>query len=297
MLNRRNIVVGAGLTFFAAGLRAETLEKVPVVASFSILADFVSQVGGERVNVTALVGANGDAHVFSPSPTDARMVAAARVLVVNGLGLEGWMQRLLTAAGTTAPIITTTNGIAPQRFEEGGKVSDDPHAWQNIGYAKVYIANIRDGLAAADPAGAAEYAANAQAYLGKLDKLEAEVRAAIATIPVKNRQIITSHDAFGYFGTAYGMKFIAPQGVSTEAEASARDVARIIRQIKAEKIPAVFMENINDPRLIQRIAKETGARIGGKLFSDALSEPGGAAATYVDMMKNNIAAFTTALVG
>ncbi len=297
MINRRTMLAATGLGLLVSPLGAQTPEKMPVVASFSILADLVANVGGNRITVTALVGPDGDAHVFSPSPTDARSVAAARLLVVNGLGLEGWMQRLLEAAGTKAPIIAVTKGIAPQRFEEDGKVTDDPHAWQNIANAKIYVANIRDGLVAADPDGRAVYEANAAAYLARLDALEVQVRTAIAGIPAKNRKIITSHDAFGYFGTAYGMQFIAPQGVSTESEPSAKDVAKIIRQIKAEKIPAVFMENISDPRLIQRIASETGARIGGKLYSDALSGKDGPAATYVEMMKNNVAAFAAALAG
>ena len=176
-------------------------------------------------------------------------------------------------------------------------MTDDPHAWQNIANAKLYVGNIRDGLVAADAEGRAVYEANAAAYVARLEALEVQVRAAIASIPEKNRKIITSHDAFGYFGTAYGMKFIAPQGVSTESEPSAKDVAKIIRQIRAEKIPAVFLENISDPRLIQRIASETGAKIGGKLYSDALSGAGGPAATYVEMMQNNVGAFAAALMG
>ena len=297
MLNRRHLLTGSGAGLLATRLAAQTNVRLPVIASFSILADFVANAGGERVEVSALVGPDGDAHVFSPAPADARRVAAARLIVVNGLGLEGWMQRLVEASASKAALVTATRGIQPQTFTLDGKVTDDPHAWQNIANAKLYVANIRDGLVAADPDGRAVYEANAAAYLVKLDALEIEVKAVIAAIPAKNRKIITSHDAFGYFGTAYGMKFIAPQGVSTESEPSAKDVAKIIRQIKAEKIPAVFMENISDPRLIQRIASETGARIGGKLYSDALSGKDGPAATYVEMMKNNVAAFAAALAG
>ena len=297
MLNRRHLLTGSGAGLLATRLAAQTSVRLPVIASFSILADFVANAGGERVEVSALVGPDGDAHVFSPAPADARRVAAARLIVVNGLGLEGWMQRLVEASASKAALVTATRGIQPQTFTLDGKVTDDPHAWQNIANAKLYVANIRDGLVAADPDGRAVYEANAAAYLVKLDALEIEVKAVIAAIPAKNRKIITSHDAFGYFGTAYGMKFIAPQGVSTESEPSAKDVAKIIRQIKAEKIPAVFMENISDPRLIQRIASETGAKIGGKLYSDALSGKDGPAATYVEMMKNNVAAFAAALAG
>jgi zinc/manganese transport system substrate-binding protein len=181
-------------------------------------------------------------------------------------------------------------------MEEDGKAQIDPHAWQSIANAKVYVANIRDGLSKVDPANASVYAANATAYLAALDALERDVRAAIEKIPADRRKIITTHDAFGYFGDAYGMAFISPEGVSTDAEASARDVAKIVTQIKREKIPAVFIENISDPRLMQQIARETGARIGGTLYSDALSDADGPAATYVEMMRNNIRQLSTALL-
>ena len=297
MISRRALLAGCTALLAPSDLFAQAPAKIPAVASFSILADFVGNVGGERLQLATLVGADGDAHVFSPSPADARLVAGAKILFVNGLGLEGWMERLLAASASGAPLVIASKGIKPLRLTEDGKTRDDPHAWQDIGNAKIYVGNIRDGLNAADPDGASAYAANASAYLARLDTLEAQVRAEIARIPAKNRRIITSHDAFGYFGAAYGMSFIAPQGVSTESEPSARDVAKIIRQIRAEKIPAVFLENISDARLITRIARETGAKIGGKLFSDALSKEVGPAATYIDMMRNNIAAFTAALVG
>jgi zinc/manganese transport system substrate-binding protein len=208
--------------------------------------------------------------------------------------------RLVTASGTKAPMIVVSTGVAPRRMpdeDKPGRLVTDPHAWQSVADAKIYVANIRDGLVAADPAGKAVYAANAQAYLGKLDELEQEITTAIAAIPAERRKIITTHDAFGYFGAAYGISFIAPEGLSTEAEPSAKDVARIIRQIKKQKIPAVFLENVADPRLMAQIARETGAAIGGKLYSDALSAPDGPAGTYIDMMRHNIRQFTKALVG
>nr|WP_246549263.1 metal ABC transporter substrate-binding protein [Ancylobacter oerskovii] len=295
--------------------------KLPVVASFSILGDLVKNVGGDRVAVSTLVGADGDAHVFQPAPADAKKVAAAKVVFVNGLGFEGWMERLAKSSGTKAAIVVASKGVEARDMEEEGHDhaddhakgdghdhdhdkqahaghdhgATDPHAWQSVGNAEIYVANIRDGLIAADPAGKASYEANAAAYLSKLQALDAEIKAAVARIPADKRRVITSHDAFGYFEGAYGLEFIAPQGVSTESEASAKDVARIIRQIKAEKIPAVFMENISDPRLIKRIADETGAKIGGTVFSDALSDDKGPAATYIDMMQNNIREFSAAL--
>ena len=275
-------------------------QKLKTVATFSILGDLVKNVGGERIEIATLVGPNSDAHVYSPTPADAKTLAQAKVVFINGLGLEGWLTRLVTAAGSKAATVTASTGIKPRKMQEdhhGGQFVTDPHAWQSIANAKIYVANIRDGLAKADSAGKADYEANATAYLAKLDALESDVKAAIEKIPANRRRIITTHDAFGYFGAAYGMEFIAPQGVSTESEASAKDVAKIITQIRAQKIPAVFMENISDPRLMQQIARETGAKIGGTLYSDALSDEKGPAATYIDMMRNNVREFAAALVG
>ena len=265
--------------------------RLPVVASFSILADFARTIGGDRVDVTVLVGPDSDVHVYEPAPADARKIAASRLVFVNGFGLEGWLPRLVQAAGGKATVVTATSGIAPLR-----KGSDaDPHAWQSVVNAKAYVANIRDALVAAAPDDAELFRANATAYLAKLDTLDHEVREAIATIPENRRKVISTHDAFGYFAAAYGIAFIAPLGVSTESEASARDVAGIISQIKTAKIPAIFLENISDPRLIQRIAAETGARVGGTLYSDSLTGEKGDAPTYIDMVRHNIKALTSAL--
>src|SRR3984893_11065577 len=292
-------VITCILVFFAmtgaVPVRAQTSAKLAVVATFSILADFARNVGGERIEVAALVGANGDTHVYQPKPADAEKLSVARLIVVNGLGLEGWIERLIKASGAKAPVIVATKGIDPQKMREEGRIGPDPHAWQSIANTKIYVTNIRDGLIAADPEGEAVYRANADNYLGKLDALEAEVKREIAKIPPGRRQIITTHDAFGYFGTAYGFRFIAPEGISTETEASARDVAKIIRQIKAQKIPAVFLENVTDPRLVRSIAAEPGAMVGGTLYSDALSPPDGPASTYIDMMRNNVRELAAAL--
>jgi zinc/manganese transport system substrate-binding protein len=207
------------------------------------------------------------------------------------LGLEGWLPRLVQSSGSKAVIVTATDGIAPLRTEQAA----DPHAWQSVANAKIYVANIRDALVAADPADAGTFRANAQAYLEKLDALDREVRAAVEQIPEGRRKVISTHGAFGYFASAYGIEFIAPLGVSTEAEASARDIAGIITQIKTSKIPAVFLENISDPRLIRRISAETGARVGGTLYSDSLTGEKGEAPTYIDMVRHNIKALTSAL--
>ncbi len=258
MLIRRYVLTALGALLLAAPAPAQ--ERLPVVASFSILGDFVKNVGGDRVAVESLVGPNGNAHVYAPSPNDAKKAADAKLVFVNGLGFEGWLERLVKASGTKAPIVVATQGIKPLE-RAGGHDHDhgraDPHAWQSVANAKIYVANIRDALIAADPAGKEVYTSNAAAYLAKLDALEREVREVIAKIPADRRRVITSHNAFGYFQDAYGISFTAPQGVSTEAEASAKDVAAIISQIKKQKVPAVFLENVTDPRqmlLVDEIA-------------------------------------------
>jgi zinc/manganese transport system substrate-binding protein len=298
MVTRRHMfTVAAGLAVLMTAGPTLAQEKLKVLATFSILGDFVRNVGGERVEVATLVGPNSDAHVYAPAPADAKKVADAKVVFTNGLGYEGWMSRLVKASGTKAPVAVATKGIKERKAPGGhGHGGADPHAWQSVANAKIYVANIRDALIAADPAGKAAYEANAAAYLGKLDALDQDVKAAVAAIPADRRKIISTHDAFGYFQQAYGVEFIAPQGVSTEAEPSARDVARIITQVRKQKIPAVFLENIADGRLMERIAHESGARIGGKLYSDALTDAKGDAPTYLDMMRHNIKQISAALM-
>jgi zinc/manganese transport system substrate-binding protein len=270
---------------------ARAQDRLNVVASFSILGDFVRNVGGDRVNVATLVGPDGDVHVYSPTPADAKKVADAKLLFVNGFGLEGWLPRLVQSAGGKAIIVTATGGITPLNLGSAA----DPHAWQSVANARTYVANIRDALVAVAPADAAAFRANAESYLAQLDALDGEVRQAVATIPEAHRKVISTHRAFGYFAAAYGVEFVAPVGVSTDSEPSARDIAGIITQIKKAKIPAIFLENISDPRLMQRIADETGARIGGTLYSDSLTAEKGEAPTYIAMVRHNIKALTSAL--
>jgi zinc/manganese transport system substrate-binding protein len=277
------------LVMSAAPLRAQ--DRFSVVVSFSIIGDFARNVGGNSISVTTLVGPDGDVHVYTPAPVDAKKIADAKLLVINGLGLEGWLPRLIRSSSSKAPIIAATSGIAPLKAGSDA----DPHAWQSVANAKVYVSNIRDALVTADPADAEVFRTNAQAYLTKLDALEREVRQAVAQIPASRRKVISTHDAFGYFAAAYGIEFVAPLGVSTEAEASARDIAGIITQIKTLRIPAVFLENISDSRLIRRISAETGAKVGGTLYSDSLTGEKGEAPTYIDMVRHNIKALTSAL--
>jgi zinc/manganese transport system substrate-binding protein len=306
MIARRNVItllLAATLAGAAGPVLGQAPERLPVVATFSILGDLVREVGGDRVEVTTLVGPNGDGHVYSPTPADARRLASAKVVVANGLRFEGWIDRLVRSSGTKADLVQASRSVRTLKADDHGHGHGhghshgdvDPHAWQDVANVKLYVANIRDALIKADPAGAEAYRSRADAYTARLDALDREIREAVAALPADRRRIITSHDSFAYFEAAYGVDVVAPQGVSTEAEASARDVARIIQQIRRERIRAVFLENVSDPRLIERIAKETGAAVGGRLYSDALSGPDGAAPTYIDMMRHNIRVISQAL--
>ncbi|QIO36465.1 metal ABC transporter substrate-binding protein [Bradyrhizobium sp. 1(2017)] len=283
------LILLCALLLIASPLHAA--ERLNVVASFSILADFVRNVGGDKVNLTTLVGADSDVHVYTPAPSDAKRIADARLVIVNGLGLEGWLPRLVQSAGSKAKVVTASAGITPLKLGAAA----DPHAWQSIPNARVYVTDIANALATASPDDAEFFRAQAKAYLEKLETLDREVREAVAKIPPERRKVISTHNAFGYFSAEYGIRFIAPLGVSTETEPSARDIAAIIGQIKAARIPAVFLENISDDRLIRRIAAETGAKVGGTLISDSLTGEKGPAPTYIDMVRHNIKALTSAL--
>lgn len=283
------IILLCALLLIASPLHAA--ERINVVASFSILGDFVRNVGGDRINLTTLVGADSDVHVYTPAPADAKRIADARLVIVNGFGLEGWLPRLVQSAGSKATVVTASAGITPLKLN----AATDPHAWQSVPNAKIYVTGIARALAASSPDDAEFFHAQEKAYLEKLETLDREVREAVARIPLGRRKVISTHDAFGYFSAEYGIQFIAPLGVSTETEPSARDIAAIIGQIKAQKIPAVFLENISDDRLIRRIAAETGSKVGGTLISDGLTGEKGPAPTYIDMVRHNIKALTSAL--
>jgi zinc/manganese transport system substrate-binding protein len=280
-------------------------KKVRVIASFSILGDMVRNVGGDRVEVATLVGPNGDAHVYQPTPAAAKAIGGANLVVVNGLGFEGWMDRLIQTSGYKGPVVVASQGIKTREMtseekEEPGPGAKhehkiDPHAWQDLSNGLLYVDNIAQGLSSVDAEGAPVYQANAAAYKGKLIDLDQWVKAEFAGIPKPKRRLITSHDALGYFGAAYGITILSSMGVSTESEPSAGGIARLIRQIRKEKITAVFIENVTDPRLMEQVAKESGATLGGELYSDALSKPGEAAPTYIDMFKNNVTKIVAAM--
>ena len=268
--------------------------KIPVVTSFSILGDITQKIGGEHIQVIALVGPDEDAHTYEPSPDDAKALLNAKVIVKNGLGFEPWLDRLVSSTETKATVVTASEGVAAHSMEENGEIIPDPHAWHDLANAKLYVNNITRALIKADPADQADYTRNSQAYLKALDRLQAEAKTKLGHLPEGNRSIVTSHDAFGYLGQAYGIDFMAPQGLSTEREPSAAEVATLIRQIRDDKVKAVFMENIKDSRLLQQIADESGAHIGGTLYSDALASKG-PASNFLGLFEYNLNTLHAAL--
>lgn len=262
-------------------------EKLQVVTSFSILADMTRQVGGEHIQITNMVGPDADAHTYEPTPDDAKALLSAKLIIKNGLGFEPWLDRLVTSTETGAPVISASRGVIPRSLDEDGETIPDPHAWHNLANAELYVSNITKALEAADPANKADYERNSRAYLKKIYALLAEAKAKLGALPPGNRKIVTSHDAFGYLGQAYGIEFMAPQGLSTEREPSAAEVAALITQIRQAKVKAVFMENIKDARLLKQIADESGAHIGGTLYSDALAASG-PASTFTGLFEYNL---------
>ena len=271
--------------------------KVRAVASFSILGDMVSRVGGDLVEVTTIVGANADTHVYEPKPADAVALSHTQIFFVNGLGFEGWMDRLVQSTVFKGTTVTASTGVKTRRMEEDGQEITDPHAWQNLGNGLLYVKNIADGLCRVEPEACPTFRKNAAAYSTEISALDTEVKERISAVPEAKRKVITTHDAFGYFGAAYGVSFLAPEGISTESEASAADVAKLIAQIKREGVTALFVENMSDPRLIEQIGKETGVKIGGEIYADALSEKGQGGATYIEMFKHNISLLAPAMSG
>ena len=294
----RLLIAGLMGLIFAVPAMAQQ-PKLRVIASFSILGDIVTQVGGERIELVTLVPAMADTHVFQPTPSDARSVANADLLVASGLNFEPWLDRLVAASGFRGQRIVASDGIAPLALRPShehdhshgksakGKV-DDPHVWHDLTRMPTYIGNIANGLAAVDPAGADIYRARGAAYVAELRALDAWAAGAIDRLPQAHRKVITQHDAFGYLAARYGIAFMAPQGVTTQAEASAEAVGRLVRQIRRENVQALFFENIANPRLIEQIAREAKVRVGGRLYSDALSPPGGEADSFLKMYRLNI---------
>lgn len=267
-------------------LPLSALASIRVVASFSVLADLTRQIGGERVSVVSLVGPDQDAHVFQPSPSDVKQLSSARVFVVNGLGMEGWLSRLTRSAAFKGETVVATRGVQPIKGE--GEELIDPHAWHDPQRVQLYLRNIEAGLVKADPAGAAFYHQRAQAFSKRVATLDKWASVQFASVPAARRKVVTSHDAFGYLGNRYQIHFLAPQGVSTDAEASAMGVARLVRQLRAERVKAIFFENMSDQHLLKQIAREAHVRVSDKLYSDALSAPGGPADSWEKMFLYNV---------
>lgn len=275
------------LLTLSLSLCANAEDKLKVVTSFSILADITQQIAGDKLELRNLVGADADAHIYQPSAEDAKAVFAADLIIANGMGFEPWLARLIDSSEAPGTRIDASAGVLPLMLDEDGQQVADPHAWQNLANAEIYVQNIAKALVQADPNNAAHYNAGRDAYLTQIRSLLAEAKTGLGQLPPAQRTIITSHDAFTYLGQAYGLKFIAPQGLSTADEPSAAEVAALIRQIRADGVKAVFVENIRDPRLIEQIANEAGAKIGGTLYSDALANKG-PASTYLGMYKYNL---------
>ncbi|XAZ24355.1 zinc ABC transporter substrate-binding protein [Sinorhizobium sp. B11] len=295
MLSRRLLLSAALPVLMVLSAVPASAETLKVVASFTVLADVVRQIGGDHVKVTSLVGPNGDPHEFEPSPADAKALNAAKVTFVSGEGLEGWMDRLITASGYKGKPITVSEGINTRTMEEDGKTVTDPHVWNSPVNVKIWVANIEKALSAADPADAAAFKANAEKYTKKLDELDAYAHAKLDKIADNSRKVLTSHDAFGYFGREYNVSFLAPLGLSTESEASAADVAKLIEQIKQEHVKTYFFENSNDPRLVKQVATATGAEPGGELYVESLSDSKGPAPTYEKMFRYNVDQLSAAM--
>lgn len=281
-MNRRKALLWAASLPLASSLafNVHAADRIPVMASFSILADLVQLVGGERVQVSTLVEAEQDAHTFEPTPQDARRLLASQLLVTNGFGLDHWIDKLQRAAGYKGKSVVASAGVKQQ--------GRDPHAWQNPDNVVVYVRNIAAALAQLDAANASIYRANAEAYVDELHKLDAWAKDQLNAVPKDKRKVITSHDAFGYFATHYNVRFLAPQGMSTTDEPSAKQMGQLIRQIKQEHIRALFIENMTSPKLIEQLSREAGATVGPALYSDALSKADGPANTYLKMMRHNV---------
>ena len=284
-LSRRSCLAAFATLAVAGTSRPRAAGKLKVVTTFTILEDMVRNVGGEHVERTTLVGPDGDAHVYEPTPADARALARADLVVANGLGFEGWIDRLVKVSGYRGPVVVASEGTAVLTAAEN---RPDPHTWQDLANGRLHVANIVRALAAADPAHADDYHRRAEAYDRDLAALDREVKSRLIAFPRDRRKVITSHDAFRYFGRAYGIDFRAPVGLSTDSAPSAGEVAALIRQMRDEGIHAVFVENITDPRLVGQLAREAGAVIGGRLYSDSLSGPTGPAPTYLDMFRHNV---------
>lgn len=286
------------LLLFAFFLVASTvtLAKPLVVTTFSILQDMVQEIGQDKIEVRNLVEPNQDTHVFEPRPENAKDLAQAKLVVKNGLGFEGWLNRLIKASGYQGKVIEASKGIRPIFYgTRRRRRIADPHAWHSLENAQIYVDNIVESLSTLLPKDADFFKARAEVYKKSLKTLQEKVQKDLEEIPSEKRTIISNHNAFNYLGRDYGITFYAPLGLSTGSEPSAKAVAKLIEKIRKEKIRAMFVENISNTRLLEQISKETGVKIVGVLYSDALSKPGTEADTYLKLMEYNLSSLIKAL--
>jgi zinc/manganese transport system substrate-binding protein len=292
------VMLSAAFLMTVAG-PAAAQEKPRVVATFTVIGDLVAAVGGDAVSLTTLVGPDADAHVFEPRPADVAAVAKADLIVANGLGMEPWLERLTEAADFGGKTVIASADVTPLPFmeeaDDSGAMPDDPHAFQDLSNGRLYVKTIAAALEALAPKEAGAIAARAARLDAEMIALDAEIKAKLGALPAFNRRILTSHDAFHYFGKAYGLDILSIQGVSTETEPSAADLAAIARQAKSGQVKAIFLENMSNPALAQTISAEAGLPVGGELVADALTKEGGLAPHYLDMFKHNLAALLKVL--
>lgn len=269
-------------------------EKKTVVATASMMADMTKNIAGGMVNVECIVPIGGDPHLHEPTPRDAQMVNRADLIIKNGLTFEGWLDELIENSGTKAKTVRVTEGIQPIKSVEYEN-SADPHAWMDANLGLAYIKNIKDALTELDPDNADIYAFNYGVYKTQLEDLDQYIKTEIQKIPAQKRVLITSHDAFQYYGRAYGIRLEAILGTSTDAEAQTSDIIRLNKVIKTSNVPALFVESTINPKLLKQLAKDNDIEIGGQLYADSIGDEASPAPTYIDMLKHNTNVIVKAL--
>lgn len=282
-MRRRVIIAIIANALAGAVARPACAAPLEVVASFTVLSDLTREIGGDRVAVRPLVGPDGDVHVYEPTTADVRAVAAAQVVILNGLGFEGWIDRLLDSAQFRGTLVIASRGVVPRELDG----HPDPHAWQDPRNAQIYVTNIGGALIQMLPAYGSELRARMLQYRERLAALDDTLRTEFNALPAERRRVITTHDAFGYFGAAYGIEFLPLQGWTTDSEPSAAAMARLVTAARTHRATAVFLENVTDPRMMRQLAHDSGLIIGGQLYSDALAPRGQPADTYYGMIRTN----------
>jgi ABC-type Zn uptake system ZnuABC Zn-binding protein ZnuA len=295
----RNVFIASliAITVSSTFLSTASAAAVKVATSFSILEDFVQTIGGSRVSVTSIVPADADTHTYQPTTSDARKLSGAKLVFVSGFGFEAWLDKLVKNTADRAKVVTVSKGLTPRKFEEDGRLEDDPHLWWNLINVQKYVTNIRDALVKTDPAGKAIYTANATKYLAALSNLDAYTKTQIASIPSANRKLVTDHDALGYFADRYGLSVVGtiiPSG-TTSSEPSAKELAALTDAIKAAGVKAIFPESILNSKLVQSVAKETGAIVAPALYTDALGAKGSSGETFLKAFRFNVDTIVAAL--